>query len=115
MWPILQQDSPQDFVLATEETHTVRSFIEKVFHVIGRKIVWEGSGLDEVEKDWDTGIIRARTDPRYFRPAEVDILLGDPTKANTKLGWKGKVTFDELVNEMVLEDIDNSSNSTLLV
>jgi GDPmannose 4,6-dehydratase len=115
MWLVLQQDNPQDFVLATGETHTVRSFIEKAFHVIGRKIVWEGSGLDEVGKDWETGIIRVRIDPRYFRPAEVDILLGDPTKANTELGWKRKITFDELVNEMVLEDIENSSNSSLLV
>jgi len=108
MWLILQQDQPDDFVLATGETHTVRSFVEKAFAVTGKKIVWEGEGVDEVGKDEASGNIRVRVDPQYFRPAEVDLLLGDPTKANKVLGWKRKVTFDELVTEMVVADIEGS-------
>jgi len=108
MWLILQQEKPDDFVLATGETHTVRSFVEKAFAVTGKKIIWEGEGVNEIGKDQATGNIRVRVDPQYFRPAEVELLLGDPTKANKELGWKRKVTFDELVTEMVVADIEGS-------
>lgn len=106
MWLMLQQDTPEDFVLATGETHSVRSFVEKAFAVTGRKIKWEGEGVDEVGKDAETGKVRVRIDPRYFRPAEVELLLGDPTKAKDLLGWQRKVSFDELVTEMVVADIE---------
>ncbi|KAI8082035.1 GDP-mannose 4,6 dehydratase, partial [Thamnidium elegans] len=115
MWLMLQQDKPDDFVLATGETHTVRSFIEKAFRVTGRTIVWEGEGVEEVGKDSETGKVRVRIDPKYFRPAEVELLLGDPTKANTILNWKRKVTFDELVTEMVVADIEGGLNSSTLM
>ncbi|RKO85420.1 GDP-D-mannose 4,6-dehydratase, partial [Blyttiomyces helicus] len=81
MWRMLQQDTPDDFVLATGETHTVRSFIEKSFKTVGVDIVWEGKAENEIGKDAATGIVRVRIDPKYYRPTEVDILLGDPTKA----------------------------------
>lgn len=108
MWMMLQQDKPEDFVLATGETHTVRSFVEKAFGVTGRKIVWEGEGVNEVGKDAESGKIRVRIDPKYFRPAEVELLLGDPAKAKEKMGWERKVNFDELVTEMVVADIEGS-------
>ncbi|GAA5794926.1 hypothetical protein HPULCUR_000274 [Helicostylum pulchrum] len=115
MWLMLQQEKPVDYVLATGETHTVRSFIEKAFRVTGRTIVWEGEGVNEIGKDSETGKVRVRIDPKYFRPAEVEILLGDPTKANTEMGWKRKVTFDELVTEMVVADIEGGLNSSTLM
>ncbi|CEP09335.1 hypothetical protein [Parasitella parasitica] len=115
MWLMLQQDTPQDFVLATGETHTVRSFVEKAFKVTGKDIVWEGEGVNEVGKDAESGKIRVRIDPKYFRPAEVELLLGDPTKANTELGWKRKVTFDELVTEMVVADIEGGLTHSKLM
>jgi GDPmannose 4,6-dehydratase len=108
MWLMLQQDKPEDFVLATGETHTVRSFVEKAFAVTGRKIVWEGEGVNEIGKDAESGKVRVRIDPKYFRPAEVELLLGDPAKAKELLGWSRKVTFDELVTEMVVADIEGS-------
>jgi GDPmannose 4,6-dehydratase len=108
MWLMLQQDQPEDFVLATGETHTVRSFVEKAFAVTGRKIVWEGEGVNEVGKDAENGKVRVRIDPKYFRPAEVELLLGDPAKAKEKLNWARKVNFDELVTEMVVADIEGS-------
>jgi len=106
MWLMLQQDHPDDYVVSTNETHTVREFVEKAFKVIGVEIVWEGKGVDEVGKDKATGIIRVRVDARYFRPTEVDLLLGDSTKARKILNWKPKVTFDDLVVEMVNADIE---------
>lgn len=108
MWLMLQQDKPEDFVLATGETHTVRSFVEKAFAVTGRKIVWEGEGVNEIGKDAENGKVRVRIDPKYFRPAEVELLLGDPAKAKELLDWSRKVTFDELVTEMVVADIEGS-------
>lgn len=108
MWLMLQQDKPEDFVLATGETHTVRSFVEKAFAVTGRKIVWEGEGVNEIGKDAESGKVRVRIDPKYFRPAEVELLLGDPAKAKELLDWSRKVTFDELVTEMVVADIEGS-------
>jgi len=94
MWLMLQQDKPGDYVLSTNETHTVREFVEKAFKVIDVDIIWEGEGVNEVGKDKATGIVRVRVDPRYFRPTEVDILLGDSTKARKTLNWKPKVTFE---------------------
>jgi len=108
MWRILQQDKPDDYVLATGETHTVREFIEKAFAVIGITIKWKGAfgTVDEVgvdAEDEDNELVKI--DPRYFRPTEVDLLLGDPSKAKKELGWTHTVTFDELVKEMVEEDV----------
>jgi GDPmannose 4,6-dehydratase len=106
MWLMLQQDTPDDYVLATHEAHTVREFCERAFGELGLEIVWEGSGLDEVGKDKKTGRTLIVIDPRYFRPTEVDYLLGDPTKAREKLGWVAKRTFDDLVQEMVQADYE---------
>ncbi|ORX93133.1 GDP-mannose 4,6 dehydratase [Basidiobolus meristosporus CBS 931.73] len=105
MWLMLQQESPEDFVLATGETHTVKEFVEKAFKVVGKDIVWEGKDEEEIGREADTGIARVKIDAKYYRPTEVDLLLGDPTKAQTLLGWKRKVTFDELVKEMVEADV----------
>jgi len=105
MWLILQQDTPEDFVLATGEMHTVREFVEKSFAVAGIQIRWEGKGEAEKGLDAATGKVLVQIDPRYFRPAEVDLLLGNPAKADKKLGWKRKVGFDALVKEMVEADL----------
>uniref|UniRef100_A0A2R5LIZ2 GDP-mannose 4,6 dehydratase n=1 Tax=Ornithodoros turicata TaxID=34597 RepID=A0A2R5LIZ2_9ACAR len=105
MWLMLQQDKPDDFVIATGEYHSVREFVETAFKHIGRTIIWEGSGLDEVGKEKDSGIVRVKVNSRYFRPAEVEFLLGDATKAKEKLNWKRKISFETLVNEMVDADI----------
>ncbi|KAJ3305883.1 hypothetical protein HDU93_006225, partial [Gonapodya sp. JEL0774] len=94
MWLMLQQNEPQDFVLATGETHPVKEFVEKAFKIVGVDIVWEGEEENEVGRDKTTGTVRVRVDPKYYRPAEVELLWGDPTKARTVLGWKQKVSFD---------------------
>lgn len=104
MWRIVQQDKPDDFVLATGETHSVREFVELALKEIDREISWEGEGVDEVGKDVKTGEELIKIDPRYFRPTEVDLLLGDPSKAKEKLGWQHTTTFPELVKEMVASD-----------
>jgi GDPmannose 4,6-dehydratase len=105
MWLILQQPEPDDYVLATGEGHSVREFVEKAFACIGRTIEWRGSGLAEHGIDARDGSVLIEIDERYFRPTEVDALLGDPSKARQKLGWHHKVTFDELVREMVDADL----------
>jgi len=105
MWLMMQQDKADDFVLATGETHTVRSFVENAFHEVGRKIEWRGQGVEEKGYDISTGKEVVEVDPTYFRPTEVDLLLGDPTKAQDILGWKPKIRFEELVTEMVREDL----------
>lgn len=105
MWLILQQDEPQDFVVATGETHTVREFVEASFAVIGRKIEWRGEGVNEVGVEAGTNTVRIKVNPKYFRPTEVDLLLGNPEKAQRVLGWKRKVSFLELVDDMVTSDI----------
>jgi GDPmannose 4,6-dehydratase len=105
MWRILQQPEPDDYVLATGEMHSVREFVEKAFARIGIQIVWEGQGVEETGIDAKSGRIFVKVDPRYFRPTEVDLLIGDPSKARTKLGWKHKVSFDDLVAEMVAADL----------
>jgi GDPmannose 4,6-dehydratase len=105
MWLMMQQPEPDDYVLATGEMHTVREFIERAFAVVGRRIEWRGKGTDEQGVDARTGNALVRVDPRYFRPTEVDLLVGDPTKAREKLGWKHTTSFDDLVSEMVVSDI----------
>jgi GDPmannose 4,6-dehydratase len=105
MWLMLQQPTPDDYVLATGETYTVREFIERSFACIGRTIAWQGSGVQERGLDARTGEVLVQVDPRYFRPTEVDLLLGDPTKAREKLGWMHRITFPELVKEMVESDL----------
>jgi GDPmannose 4,6-dehydratase len=108
MWRILQAEKPDDFVLATNETHSIREFIEETFNNLGEEIVWRGKGIDE------TGIIKSsgkeviRIDPRYFRPTEVDLLVGNPAKAMEMLGWKPKTTFRELVKIMVASDFEKA-------
>jgi GDPmannose 4,6-dehydratase len=105
MWLILQQSVPDDYILATGESHTVREFVEKAFAHVGRRIEWRGSGVAEKGFDARDGRVLIEIDRRYFRPTEVDVLLGDPTKARTKLGWHHKVHFDALVGEMVEADL----------
>ena len=105
MWRILQCSEPDDYVLATGETHSVREFVEKAFAQIGVKIVWQGAGVDEKGIDAESGRVLVEIDPRYFRPTEVDLLIGDPSKARSRLGWQHKVSFDELVGEMVAADL----------
>lgn len=104
MWMILQQERPDDYVLATGETHTVREFVELAFSRIGRPITWEGHGAGEQGRCLKSGDILVAIDPRYFRPAEVDLLLGDPTKARERLGWHHKIEFEQLVANMVDAD-----------
>ncbi|XP_076370715.1 GDP-mannose 4,6 dehydratase-like isoform X1 [Tachypleus tridentatus] len=105
MWLMLQEEKPEDFVVATGEAHSVREFVETAFQHVKMEIVWEGSGLEEVGKEKETGTVRIRVNPKYFRPVEVDFLLGDASKAKTKLGWKPNITFEKLVHEMVDADI----------
>jgi GDPmannose 4,6-dehydratase len=105
MWAILQQDQPDDYVLATGETHTVREFTELAFQEADCRVKWEGSGVAERGIDAKTGRVLVEIDPRYFRPTEVDILLGDASKARQKLGWRPAVSFRELVAEMVAADM----------
>jgi GDPmannose 4,6-dehydratase len=105
MWLMLQQPGPDDYVLATGKTFSVRTFVEKAFAEVGRTIVWRGKGADEKGADGKTGEILIEIDPRYFRLTEVDRLLGDAGKARRVLGWAPKVTFDELVREMVAADL----------
>lgn len=105
MWLILQDDVADDYVVATGETHTVREFVEKAFALLDVVIRWEGSGENEIGYDSKTDKVRVRVSPKYYRPAEVEYLHGNPAKAEKKLGWKRKVTFDELVKDMVESDI----------
>jgi len=105
MWLMLQQEQPGDYVLATGETHSVREFVEKAFARVGREIEWRGTGAEEKGFDRRSGKVLVEIDPRYFRPTDIDLLLGDPTKARSKLGWRHRVGFDELVREMVDADL----------
>ncbi len=109
MWLMLQQDEPKDLVIATGKTYTVKDFVEMAFAEIDVQLGWQGEGVDEVGIDRATGIIRVQVDPRYFRPAEVDLLLGDPSKANKELGWKAKTSLEELVRIMVRYDMQYDS------
>ena len=110
MWKILQHDTPEDFVLATGKIHSVKEFVELAFQNIDIQIIWEGKNLDEKGIDKKTGKTLVKIDPRYFRPTEVDLLKGDPTKAKTKLNWEAKTSFSQLVSEMVKSDINAINN-----
>jgi GDPmannose 4,6-dehydratase len=114
MWRIVQQQEPDDYILATGETHSVREFVELAFAEVGRKIEWRGKGIDEAGIDSSTGDTVVRIDSRYFRPTEVDMLLGDPSKAHRVLGWEHTVTFPELVSEMVKSDLEAIANESHL-
>ncbi len=105
MWRMLQQPAPDDYVLATGEMHSVREFIERAFGHVGRTIQWTGKGVDEVGLDQSTGKTVVRIDPAYFRPTEVELLLGNPSKARNKLGWQHQTSFPDLVKEMVTADL----------
>ena len=105
MWLMLQQDEPDDYVLATGDTHSVRELTELAFAEIGRKIEWRGSGVDEQAVDASTNEVLIEIDPRYFRPTEVDEVRGDPSKAQNRLGWRHRTTFAELVRGMVAADL----------
>ena len=105
MWLMLQQDEPDDLVIATGVTHSVREFVELAFGEVGIKIEWQGEGVDEVGVDAATGDVLIEVDPRYYRPTEVEILIGDPSKAKEKLGWEAKVGLRELVKMMVEGDM----------
>lgn len=106
MWMMLQQDKPEDFVIATGKSHSVREFVEYAFKHIGKEIVWEGTGENEIGKEKGTEIIRIKVNPKYYRPTEVEFLLGDASKAKHILGWEAKTSFMELVHEMIDHDIE---------
>jgi GDPmannose 4,6-dehydratase len=105
MWMILQHAEADDFVLATGETRTVREFVTLAFAELGRRIAWQGKGVDEVGIDAASGRTLVRIDPRYFRPTEVELLIGDPAKARQKLGWAPEIPFDQMVRDMVAADL----------
>ena len=109
MWLMLQQDSPDDYVIASGETYTVRQFVEWAFEVVGIRLQWIGSGVDEKGVDLATGTILVAINPKYFRPAEVDILWGDPSKAREKLGWEPKTSIRQLVDIMVNYDLKHDT------
>ena len=113
MWLILQQDNPEDFVVATGQTTTVRDFVDLAFKEVGIEIEWQGNGVDEVGIDKSNGNRVVEVDPRYFRPTEVELLLGDPTKAQEKLGWKPQTTLKELCSMMVREDLKTAKRDVL--
>ncbi|GAC1377233.1 MAG: GDP-mannose 4,6-dehydratase [Aquirhabdus sp.] len=109
MWLMLQQDQPDDYVIASGETYTVRHFVDMAFAEIGVTIRWEGSGVDEKGYDATTGVLRVAIDSKYFRPAEVELLWGDPSKAASQLGWKPKTSIKELVRLMVQYDLKHDT------
>lgn len=113
MWLILQHDKPDDFVVATGETHSVREFAELAFKDVGIEIVWQGEGVEEKGLDSETGSILIEIDPRYFRPTEVDRLQGDATKARELLGWRPRISFPELVSQMVINDLRTAEKDQL--
>lgn len=113
MWLMLQADEPDDFVIATNETRTVREFAETAFKHVGIDIEWKGEGVNETGVDKNSGKTVVKVNPKFFRPAEVELLLGNPAKAEEKLGWKREISFDELVRRMVTNDLElvKASNS----
>ncbi|MFI5182193.1 MAG: GDP-mannose 4,6-dehydratase [Thermoanaerobaculia bacterium] len=114
MWLMLQKETPGDYVVATGETHSVRDFCERAFSLAGIPLRWTGSGADERGLDAKTGTLRVAVDPRYFRPAEVDFLLGDAGKARAELGWSPRVRFDSLVEMMVAADLEKAKKEAAL-
>jgi len=113
-WLILQANEPEDFVIATGEQHSVREFVELSGKLLDMRIEWRGKGVDEQGVDAKTGKVVVKIDPRYFRPTEVDTLLGDPTKAKVKLGWEPKTSFAKLVEEMIASDLDIARRDGLI-
>lgn len=111
MWLMLQQDAPEDYVLSTNETHTVREFIEESCRILGMELIWQGEGVAEKGVDRKTGKVIIEIDEKYFRPTEVDLLIGDNTKAKDKLGWEPKTKFKELVKIMVEADLEDVKNA----
>jgi GDPmannose 4,6-dehydratase len=105
MWQMLQQDKPDDYILATGEAHSIRELVECAFNYIGEKVIWGGSGLDEKGYN-DRGKVLVSINPDFYRPAEVDLLLGDPSKAEKELKWKREYNFTDTIEEMVQNDID---------
>jgi len=112
MWMMLQADEPDDFVVATGEMHTVREFVTASFIAAGKTVTWSGEGVNEIATD-ETGAVVVRVDPAYFRPTEVDLLLGDPTKIRSKLGWTTDIDFQALVTDMVTSDLANCGKQSL--
>jgi GDPmannose 4,6-dehydratase len=113
-WLMLQQEQPEDFVIASGHQYSVRDFVERAGSELGMRIEWRGSGLNEQGVDALTSKVVVQIDPRYFRPTEVDTLLGDASKAREKLGWCTRTTFEELVREMVARDLDQAKRYSLL-
>jgi len=113
MWLILQQPSPEDFVIAAGEDHSVREFVELAFKEVGINIAWRGKGKEEVGYDTESGRDLVAVNPRYFRPAEVDLLRGDATKARTQLGWQPRYSFKEMIQEMVVSDLKEAERELL--
>ena len=109
-WLMLQQESPRDFVIATGEQHSVREFVEVACKKLSIALTWQGSGIDMIGVDSASGEVIVRVDARYFRPAEVETLLGDPSEASTMLGWQPKTSFEELVEEMIEEDLKKATS-----
>jgi len=112
-WLMLQQDIPEDYVIATGAQHSVREFVDAAAKCLKMRIQWQGSGVDKQGVDQDTGNVIVAVDPRYFRPAEVESLLGDPAKAESKLGWKPEISFEMLVAEMVKQDLNMAEKDQL--
>jgi GDPmannose 4,6-dehydratase len=114
MWLMLQQEVPEDFVIATGETHSVREFVDLAFRENGIELAWGGQGVEEVGIDQQTGKVLVEVDPLYFRPTEVDLLLGSPEKARRVLGWEPECTFAELVRSMVRADLAEANKELFL-
>ena len=113
-WLMLQQEKPEDYVIATGEQHSVREFVAIAAAELGMSVEWQGKGLDEVGIEGKSGKTIVKIDPRYFRPTEVETLLGDPTKAKEQLGWEPEISFVEMVQEMVVEDLKTAERDQMI-
>jgi GDPmannose 4,6-dehydratase len=113
-WLLLQQEAAEDYVIATGSQHSVREFVERAGEQLGMRVVWRGAGIDETGVDDVSGKTVVRVDPRYFRPTEVETLLGDSSKARAKLGWKPEISFADLVKEMVASDSEIARRDALV-